>query len=172
MRRGEGRTFAWVLLLIWLTWSTACSGWLAGPAQLARWAPDVSIALFASVAGYLVARDVPRAALLAALARAALSAEAPLALLTGFLALAALANLVRHFVDLRDPFARAGFAALAAPGSAAWLEAVRAARAGDEFGLDGAELGALAFASALLTLVAGDLLARLPGLSPLRRRPW
>ncbi len=172
MRRGDGRIPAWILLLVWATWGTAFGGWLAGEGRLARWAPDLSVALFASLAGFLTARDVPRLALVAALARGSLSGEVPLALLAGFLALASAANLVRHFVDLRGPFARAGLAAAAAPALAAWSELVRAARAGDGFGLAGGELAALAFVSALVTLVGGDLLARLPGLSPLRRRPW
>lgn len=172
MRAGGGRPFAWAMALAWLTWGTALSGGLSGAALFAGWSPDLAVALFASLAGFLAARDVPRLALLAALARASLSIEEPLPLLTGFLALGALANLLRHFVDLRGPFARAALAAGGAPALAAWTALAAAARAEQPILLDGADLWRLAFASGLLTLVAGDLLARLPGLSPLRRRPW
>jgi hypothetical protein len=172
VRQRRGKILAWGLALAWLTWSTALSGWLGGGGLFAGWAPDLAVALLASLAGFLAARDVPRLVLLAALARASLSMDAPLPLLTGFLAIGALTNLVRHFVDLRGPFARAGLAAVGAPALAAWLALVHAARTGEPLLMDLGDLARLGFSSGLLALVAGDLLARLPGLSPLRRRSW
>lgn len=172
MRDERGRLIAWALALVWLTWTTALSGWLSGGELFASWSPDLGVALLASLAGFLVARDVPRLALLAALARASLSVDAPVVLLAGFLAIGALANSVRHFVDLRGPFARAGLAAVAAPALAAWLGCARAVRAGEPYLVDGHDLARLAFTSGIFALIAGDLLARLPGLSPLRRRAW
>ena len=172
MTSERSRWLAWALLLAWLTWSTALSGALVQSPLVAGWAPDLALAIWISLAGFLSARDLPRLAIVAALARASVSIEAPLALLAGFLALAGLASGTRGFVDLRGPFARAGLTAVAAPALAAWLDVVRAARSGSGLALDGADLARLSLSSALLALVLGGVLARLPGLSPLRRREW
>ena len=165
----------WMLFAAWSVWLLALQGRLAARAWSA-WLPDLGLALFLSLAPFLRRQDILPAALLAALARIALSIDAPLAILVGFVAAAVAVTGARGMVALEGLVVRSVLAALVAGLFVAWLAFAHALREPALAGLDPL-LVAVPWKSALATGVTaglfGPLLARLPGLTPLRkRRSW
>lgn len=167
------RALGWALFTIWATWCFALQGALA---HGGAWMPDLGMVLALSLLAHLEPGDAPVAALLASLARAAVGVEPPVPLVAGFLLVFALALGVRSVVELSNPLWRALCAGALVFAFQAWLALVHEVRLGTA-GIDGAGFDPFAplpaaSTSALLALLAGPLLARLPGLTPLRRRRW
>lgn len=167
------RALGWALFTIWATWCFALQGVLGHGSS---WMPDLGLVLALSLLAHLESGDAPVAALLASLARAAVGVEAPVPLLAGFLLVFALALCVRSVVELSNPLWRALCAGALVFAFQAWLALVHEVRLGSA-GLAGAGFAPLAplpaaLTSSALALLAGPLLAHLPGLTPLRRRRW
>ena len=170
----RARWISWLRLAVWSSWLAALHAWLVTAAASPRWVPDVGVVLLVACATRFSARDVPKAALVVALARVAYSVEPPSALLAGFLAAALLVRAARSALELGGALARSLVAGGVAWTLATWLVFVHASRA-PSLGLGPAppiDRLTPALASALLALIAGPLLARLPGLSPLAGRRW
>ena len=167
------RALGWTLFAIWATWCFALQGSLG---RGGAWMPDLGLVLALSLLAHLEADDVPLAAVLAALARASVGVEPPVPLLAGFLLVFALALALRSVVELSNPLWRAFCAGALVFAFQAWLALVHEVRLGAA-GIDGAGFAPFAplpaaATSAALALLAGPLLAHLPGLTPLRRRRW
>jgi hypothetical protein len=169
------RILAWTLFTVWATWMFALqASWGAGN-HASHWIPDFGLVLALSLLARLEARDVPVCALLTALARSASSLEPNVALCAGLLVVSSLALAARSVVELTGPLWRTLAAGVLVFAFDAWLMLVHREQLkvhSIEIGLSFASLWPAAAASALLALFAGPLLAHLPGLSPLRRRPW
>lgn len=168
------RVVAWLLFAVWATWSFALEGWLAGGSG-ARWVPDIGLVLALSVLARAEASDALWIASIAAIARAAFGSEPPVVLLTGFAIVVFLALTARRAVEISGAPWRAVLALVLVLVFDAWLAVAQSMRS------DGAEplhVAALlaswpaAITSAFLALGMGPLLARLPGLTPIRRRSW
>jgi hypothetical protein len=167
------RALGWALFALWATWCCALQGALG---HGAAWMPDLGLVFALSLLAHLEAADAPVAALLATLARASVGVEPPVPVLAGFLLVFALALAVRSVVELSNPVWRAANAAGLVLAFQGWLALVHEVRLRAD-GVDGAGFDPLAplpaaLTSGLLALAAGPLLARLPGLTPLRRRRW
>jgi hypothetical protein len=179
---------AWLFLALWAAWASALQGLAAGPEGLGRWVPDLALVLALSLAARLPGEDMVKVALAVALGRIAVSIQPPVALLAGFLGILLLARGLRSVLELGGPLQRTLLGALAALLLAGWLGLVHAERARDLAGqavVPGAAAGSLrplaaalgawpaALSTGLCALLLGPALARLPGLTPLRRRrPW
>jgi hypothetical protein len=173
----------WILAGVWAAWLAALQGLVAREVE---WAPDLSVALFASLAAALSRRDLWRAALAVAAGRIAVSIESPAAILAGFFAAAALARSLSGVVDTEKRAARALLGLALSLSLACWLSLVHAVGAAREaaahalapavdWSLGAALPRALpsAAATALVLLACGGLFARLPGLKSLREgREW
>jgi hypothetical protein len=167
------RLLGWILLAVWLTWLFAIQARLGAGSAAAAWVPELGLLLAISVLAHLEERDGPLLALVLALARSAFSTEPPVALLAGSLGLVLLGLALRSVVELTGPLWRAVIAGGLVLVFDLWLALVHAARtlgAGPQVELP--PLVAAAASSAVLALFAGPALARLPGLTPLRSRPW
>ncbi len=164
------RTMAWLVAVVWFAWIHATQEWLGRNEVFGLATPDFGMVLFVGLLGAVKKNDIFPLALLAALSRKSFSVDPALAILSGFLALAWLALLLRQVVELRSPLWRGVLAAVGAMGLAFWLELARYARTGGSLPhLD--PLLPLAFTSGLGALAIGGFAIRLPGLTPLRRRP-
>jgi hypothetical protein len=171
----NGRVLAWVLFTVWATWLFALQTKLGSAGNASRWVPDFGLVLALSLLARLNARDVPICALLTAFARSAFSVEPNVALCAGLLGVCALALAARSVVELTSPVWRTLAAGALVFAFDAWLmlvhrERLRAHSIAIDLPLAAASTSALA--SALFALFAGPVLAHLPGLSPLRSRPW
>ncbi len=173
-RRPSQRLLAWGLFVAWLVWLSAAQAWLAQSGANA-WVPDVALVLAVLVLARCDAEDLVPLAFLTALARAATSGEPPVVLLAGVTGVLLLALSVRGTFELSGPLGRTLAVAAAAAAFHAWLAVAHAARTPHGAIEPAAVLGAalpVALSSAVLALFAGPLLARLPGLTPLRSRTW
>jgi hypothetical protein len=173
-RRRGGRALAWALFVAWAVWLSAAQGWLTRGGGSA-WVPDAALVLAVVVLARCEAADLLPLALLTALARSATSGDPPIVLAAGALGALLAALAVRDALELSGPAGRALGAGLAAGLFQAWLGVAHAVRAPhavlDPLAAAGTALP-VALASALLALLLGPLLARLPGLTPLRSRTW
>jgi hypothetical protein len=168
------RALGWALYFVWAALLAGLQGLLTR-AGAPAFVPDAALVLAVLVLARAEVADLAPLVLLTAFARAATSGEAPIVLVTGILGALLAALALRGALELSGVIGRT-LAALVATGACqAWAVLARAARA------DGGEADALAawtsavpvgIASALLALVLGPLLARLPGLAPLRSRAW
>lgn len=165
--RLESRPLGWLLVVVWFAWLSALQQRLAGGAVFELAAPDLGMVFFAVLLGVVRREDVFLLGLLAALGRKTFSVDPGVAILGGYLALAWLASVLRGLVELESPLWRGALAAAGASGLSLWLEVVRFARAGTAPPQLDALLP-LAFTSGLAALALGGVLARLPGLTPLR----
>ncbi len=172
--RPAQRVVGWLLFLTWAVWLAALQG-LWSRHSAGTWVPDAALVLAIVVLARCEMADLVPLAVLTALAHAATGGEAPLVLLAGAFGALFLALSLRDALELSGPLGRTAAAALAAGAFQAWLSLAHDVRAerGDVDVL-GAASAALqvAIASALLALVVGPVLARLPGLTPLRSRSW
>ncbi len=169
------RTLAWALFAAWITWFFALQARLSAGSSAAPWVPDLGLVLSLSLLARLEEREAPVLALVLALSRSAFSSEPAVALLAGSLGLVLLALAARSVVELTGPLWRALITGGLVLAFDLWLALVQAARSPDAIGRLPVGAGALlaaALSSATLALVAGPALAHLPGLTPLRRRPW
>jgi len=167
------RFLAWVLLLVWLTWMFAVQARLGVGSAAAAWIPELGLVLAVSVLAHLEEREGPILAIVLALSRSAFSSEPPVAILAGSLGLVLLGFGLRSVVELTGPLWRAVIAGGLVLVFDLWLALVHAARslgAGPQ--VDAWPLLAAAASSAALALIASPVLARLPGLTPLRSRRW
>jgi hypothetical protein len=168
------RIVGWLLFAVWATWSFALEGWLANGSG-ARWVPDIGLVLALSVLARAEASDALLIAAIAAIARAAFGSEPPVVLLTGFAIVVFLALAARRAVEISSAVWRAMLALILVLVFDAWLAVAQSMRSG---GAEPLRIAALlsawpaAFTSAFLALGFGPLLARLPGLTPIRRRSW
>ena len=179
---------AWLFLALWAAWVSALQGLAAGPGGLGRWVPDLALVLALSLAARLPAEDMLKVAFAVALGRIAVSIQPPVALLAGYLGILLFARGLRSVLELSGPLQRTLLGALAALLFTGWLAYVHAQRAGgvaahalapgaaaDSLRPLAVALGAwpAALSTGLCALLLGPALARLPGLTPLRRRrPW
>lgn len=169
MRRGP-IGLAWILFAAWSTWLLALEGRLA--AGVHPFTPDVTLALLVALAPRLASADLRRAALLVALARIALSVDPPAAILSGYLGAAAILAAARSVAALDSVLVRALVAFAVALALELWLGVARAVRVPQLPVVPSAAFAA-ALATAVLAGLFAPVLARLPGLTPLRRRrPW
>jgi hypothetical protein len=167
------RLLAWALLAVWLTWLFAIQARLGAGSAAAAWIPELGLVLAISVLAHLEEREGPILAIVLALSRSAFSSEPPVALLAGSLGLVLLGLSLRSVVELTGPLWRAIIAGGLVLVFDLWLALVHAARslgAGPQ--VDVLPLLAAAATSGLLALFASPVLARLPGLTPLRSRQW
>jgi hypothetical protein len=177
---------AWFLLGVWAAWIYALQGLFVAQLDGSSWVPDLGLVLLLGLAARLSHEDLPKAALVIAVARCAVSIDAPVAVIAACLGAAALARALRGVFEIGDALPRA----LLAGGSAwlvtAWLTIVhdlRDARLALQTSGTPPELGQLARAlatawppalsTAFAALLLGPLLAQLPGLTPLaKKRQW
>jgi hypothetical protein len=160
---------------VWATWLFGLQATLGAGNTAWHWIPDFGFVLALSVLARLDAADVPLCALLTALARSASSLEPNVALCAGVMGVFLLALAIRSVVELTGPLWRTLAAGVFVFAFDAWLMLVHHEQLrvhGIEVGLALSRAWTVAAASALLALIAGPLLAHLPGLSPLRRRAW
>ena len=168
------RAVGWLLFLVWALVLAGLQGvWTRAGA--AAFVPDAALVLSVIVLSRAEAADLAPLVLLTAFARAATSGEAPIVLATGVLGALLAALGLRGALELSGPVGRTLAALVAALLFHAWIVAARAVRAGGGDADLATALAAatpVALASALAALVLGPLLARLPGLAPLRSRTW
>ena len=172
------RLLAWALFLVWAAWLHALhSAWSSGAA--AAWIPDLGLVFALVLAAHMEAADVLGCALAAAFVRSAFAGEPPIALASGMLLVMLLALAARSMVELTSAVSRALSCGVLVFVFDAWLYLVHCVRDLDPLQTSGVPMPsalwsatAAAFSSAMLALVLGPLLVRLPGLSPLRRRRW
>ncbi len=167
----SARFLAWILFAAYCAWLFAIEGWIGS----SRWVPDLGLVLLLAVLARAEIADAPFIALAAALARAAFGPEPPIVLLTGIFAITFLALFVRRTLELSRPSWRMLAALVLVLAFDAWLGLAQGVRSGAHEGLRVASLLSAwpaAITSALFALLFGPALARLPGLSPIRRRQW
>ena len=171
------RWVAWVMLAIWASWLSAAQAVAVSRTLLGAWTPDLGLLLVVAFAGAFRRADVLVATGIVGLARVAHSIEPPAALLAGFLAVALAVQSVRRFAEFDQPLVRIGLCAGAALLFGLWLNLVHAVRTGVDVGMSGL-VSALpsvlpgVLSTTICGLVFAGSLARLPGLTPLRRRRW
>jgi hypothetical protein len=168
------RILAWFLFAFWATWCFALEGWLA-TGSAAHWVPDLGLVLALSVLARAEAADAIWIAMIAAVARAAFGPEPPIGLLRGFSLVVVLALAARRAVEISGAVWRAILALVLVLVFDAWLGIAQMMRAGGAESFHSAAWFATfpaALTSAAIALGFGPLLARLPGLTPIRRRSW
>ncbi|MFT4647235.1 MAG: hypothetical protein ACI9X4_000445 [Glaciecola sp.] len=142
--------------------------------------PDLTIALAVALAVRVPRTGILPVVLVMAIVRIAFSTDPPAAILAAFLAVSLLVGGLRKGIDVGGVVPRTVIAFLCATGMSVWGQWVMHARnrslAGSNSG--GGDLSQLLSASMAPALVTcalvgmfGVLLARLPGLSPLYKRP-
>jgi hypothetical protein len=166
----------WILLAVWSAWLHAVQGlWAAS----SPWAPDLGAVLLIALAARVQARDLPLVGLAIAVGRLAVSVDPPAAVLAGVLGVTALVRGLRSAVEVGGPLPRTLLAGAATLLIAAWLSFVHDFHAAREAafaapGVSGLSSVSLSWRAALtaagVSLALGPALARLPGLTPLRRR--
>ncbi|HEX6886254.1 MAG TPA: hypothetical protein VF530_22965 [Planctomycetota bacterium] len=167
-----GLLLAWPLFFLYALWVAALQAWLAAPARLGAWTPDLGLALLFAWAAHLRGGRGVVAALLVALGRAASSAEPPALLAANALAALGLFAGLARGVAIERALPRAALCGLCALGTAFVLVAARSrvlAADGPSVALEGVPLWPGALASAAACLLLAPLLARLPGTAPLAR---
>lgn len=176
---------SWSALALHATWCCALSQELAA-LGLARFAPDLGLALFTALAAALSTRELPLLALVFALARVATTIDPPFATLAGALAALLVLRALRSVFDLTRRAPLALCAAAVVLGCELWLTLVVDLRRQARFAraaLDEAPAHALfdalteaapaAGVTALLVFGLAPWLRRLPGLpAPEEARTW
>ena len=171
------RLLAWCALGAWLLVCFALQGALARGA-LALWFPELGLVFLLALLARMEERDAWVAGLLAALLRSAFASEPPLVQLAGLLGFALLVMALRSSLEIGAPLLRAAICFLCVFACDLWLYLACAVRAFwargtlADFEPPLLVLTLVALSSGLLALVAGPLLAELPGLGPLRSRRW
>ncbi len=176
---------AWAAVALWSVWCCALSEELAASA-LARYAPDLGLALLVTLAAHLRTRDLWLLALVFAQARAATSIDPPFATLASALGAVAFLRVVRGAFELsrRAPLALAS--ALVVWSRELWLARIASSRVGEHLSraaLDSVALSTAwealsrttpsALSTALVVFIAAPLLRRLPGVPALEgARSW
>lgn len=169
------RIVAWILFAAWSAWLVGVQAWLGGDAGAARWMPDLGLVLALSLLAHAEVADAPILAFIAALARSAFSSEPPLVLLTGCLIVVFLALAARSAIELSGPAWRAFAAVACVLVFDAWLGIAQSTRVAAGVVRTSPMLVPAwrgAAMSGVCALFLGPLLARLPGLTPIRRRRW
>ena len=174
---------AWALLGVWSVWIFALQGLCAARMGSSTWIPDVGLVVLLSLAARLSHEDLPKAALIVAVARCAVSIDAPVAVLAGYGGAIALARALRGVFEISGALPRtllAGANAWLVAGWLAFAHELRDARVVAQLTGAAPDLGQLglaltsawptALSSALTALVLGPLLGQLPGLSPLAKK--
>lgn len=176
-----------VLFAIWAVWLVAVQALATGTRGLGPYVPDLGLVLALSLVARGRPEDVAPLALLFALARASFAVDPPFAILAGAAGVLVLARAMRSVVETHGPLLRTLVAGACALLFDAWLIAVHHVRhealwspggTGGIGGTGGSVAEALlaawpaAASTALAALVLGPTLARLPGLTPLRRGRW
>jgi hypothetical protein len=177
---------AWLLLGVWSAWIFAFQGLCAARMQSSSWVPDIGLVLLLSLAARLTHQDLPKAALVIAIARCAVSIDAPVAVIAAYCGAVALARALRGVFEIGGALPRTLLAGASAWLVTAWLAIVhdlRDARLAMHTSGTPPDIDELAHAlttswppalsTALAALLLGPLLAQLPGLTPLRKkRQW
>lgn len=166
---------AWFLLAAWAVWLFAAQGrWAAATAS--AWVPEIGLSLLLGLGPSLRRGDLVAAAFAIAAARIAVSIEPPAAVLAGYLAAGVVAQSVQSVIPLDRPAVRIGLGFALALSLDAWFALVAGARGQGALVLEADLVLApwrRALVTALLAGFVGPLFARLPGLTPLRkRRTW
>lgn len=175
----------WLLFALWAVWLSAAQGLALEFSGLSAWVPDLSLVLLLLLAAELERKDLPALALVFALARASHSVASPASILAGSLGLVLVVRGLRTVVELRDATSRCLLAGLSALALERWHALVDARRALAAQGLAPEVLAAAweahvgdwpagawtrALATVVFTLLFGQVLLHLPGLSPMRKR--
>ena len=171
------RWLAWAMLAIWSSWIAALQGLLVARTSLGAWVPDAGLVLVLACAARFDRRDAPRVALIAAVGRLAFTIEPAPAVLAGFLLAGLVVRAVATVAEVEGPIVRTVLAGLAGWAFAAWLELVHHVRDGggeDFLGVlpEALRSWPVGLSSAIFALAFAGALARLPGLSPLRKPRW
>ena len=161
---------AWLVALVWFAWASAVDTQLSLAATTSPWAPSLGVALMVAWAVRMEADTLWALACLAALARASFSVEPPVAILAGNLAVVMLVRFGRRSFDLARPIGRSLVAGAVAAGWVLWAWLVLFARHGEGSHPTWEVLVKAAMSTALLTLILGGYLVRLPGARALLAR--
>ena len=173
----NGGLVGWACLLLWSAWAFATQGVLARSELFASWTPDVGVVLLVGLASRMSPERARLGACLLALTRAGLGGDPLLAVLAAYLGLVEVVATLRRSVDTDGTLLRGFLSGLGALVVVMWLALVHVVRA-DTPAVWSEPLGTwawrAAFTTALLSLVLGGWLRRLPGLGPLWRKeePW
>lgn len=178
-------SWRWGCVAAWGALLFALQGFLASSTALEAWTPNLGLVLMLSLLGRVKRAQLVFVALSMAFARAATSIEPPMAILAAHLFVAALAHTLRGVFEISSAVPRSTLAGLNVLLLGGWFEFVRRVRDAQAAGgaLDDAKLVAgfdvfapslaCAMSTALVALLAGPWLVRLPGLAPLwRKTPW
>jgi hypothetical protein len=165
------------MLVVWSSWIAALQGLLVARTPFGAWVPDAGLLLVLACAASFDRREAPRVALLVALGRIAFTIEPAPAVLAGFLLAGLVVRAVATVAEVEGALVRTILAGLAGWLFAAWLELVHHVRDGKAEQIvdllpQAARLWPIGFSSAVFALCFAGWLARLPGLSPLRRERW
>jgi len=189
--RGIGLT----LFAVWVVWLVAAQSLavsalsavplvsVGGGMGIGAWVPDLGLVLAVALVARGHPRDVPALAMLWGFARAAFAIDPPFAIFAGAAGVLVLARAMRSVVETHGALPRAFIAGACVLVFDAWLIAVHHVRheslwvsvgSSPLTGLVETLLAAwpAAASTALCALVVGPMLARLPGLTPLRRGRW
>lgn len=158
------------MLLVWAAWLSGFQAVLV--TSYGSWVPDVSLILLLALCAELDSRDVPFLCGVLAFARLTFTVEPVEATVCGLFVVGAAALGVRSVAEAGGPLVRTLWGGLAVLGYSSWLLFVHETRMGASLGLDWRIAVPTAVSSALLALLLGPLLSRLPGLTPLRRVRW
>lgn len=153
----HGLWLAFVALVA--SWCAALEGWLASTG-LGGWTPDLALLLVLAIAGSKDFALAAPAALVVGIARASFGLDASAALLATYLGAGLAVLALRVHFDVEGTLQRALLALGLALAAGAWLELVRAARAGGRAELAGLD-GVLdvALPGALVTAALAPFLA-------------
>lgn len=160
----------WVLFYVWYAWGVAVQSFVADPARLGAWTPELGVLLIVAVEGVLPKREAVGVAIGLALLRMTFSADPPFAVFSGYLAIAWTLGALRELLLVDRALARTLLAFLLALAFGAWLEFAHARADGAALELAWPSLAATAGATAFAALVGVPVARRLPGLTPLWQR--
>ena len=177
---------AWLLLGVWAAWLYALQGLCVARMDSSSLVPDLGLVLLLSLAARLSHEDLPKAALVIAVARCAVSIDAPVAVIAACFGAAALARALHEVFEVGGALPRTLLAGASAWAVTAWLTfvhdlrdarlALHTAGTPPDLGLPSRALSTAwspALATALAAFLIGPLLGRLPGLTPLaKKRQW
>ena len=158
------------MLLVWASWLCGLQAVLA--TNFGTWVPDISLILLLALCAELDSRDVPFLCGVLAFSRLAFTVEPIEATVCGLLVVSAAALGVRSVAEAAGPLVRTLWGGLAVLGYSAWMLLVHETRTGVDLGLDWRVAVPTAVSSAILALMLGPMLSRLPGLTALRRVRW
>ena len=171
------------LFVVWAVWLVALQALAVSVDGLGPYVPDLGLVLALALVARGHARDVPPLAILWAFARVTFAVDPPCAVFAGAAGVLVLARAMRSVVETHGPLPRTLVAGLCALVFDAWLIGVHHVRhetlwaAGDGVAASVAEptlftAWPAAASTALAALAFGPTLARLPGLTPIRRGRW